>query len=89
MLCVLKARYVAVEKTDIEHGQGAIERNELPHFPLDPVVWLIRVPAPADPAEWQRRLNAAVEPSLGAFEVEQPTSEELHRVEAGEIHFQQ
>ena len=89
MLCILKARYVAVEATDVEHGQGAIERNELPHVPLEPVVWLIRVPAPGDPAEWQRRLNGAVEASLGSFEVEQPTAEELCRVESGEIRFQQ
>ena len=89
MFCILKARYVAVEETDIEHGQGAIERNELPHFPLEPAVWLIHVPAPGDPVEWQRRLNAAIEPALGTFEVEQPASEEVRRVEAGEIRFQQ
>jgi hypothetical protein len=89
MLCVLKARYVAIPETDIEHGQGAIERNELPHFPLDPVVWLIRVPAPGDPAEWQRKLNATVDPSLGSFEVEQPAGDEVRRVESGEIRFQQ
>ena len=31
---VLKARYIAVEGTDVEYGQGAIERNELLHHPL-------------------------------------------------------
>jgi hypothetical protein len=87
--CILKARYTAVEGTDIEHGQGAIERNELPHFPLEPVVWLIRVPEPGDPAEWQRRLNDTVDQSLGSFTVEPPTADELRRVEAGEIRFQQ
>jgi hypothetical protein len=87
--CILKARYVAVEGTDIEHGQGAIERNELPHHPLEPVVWLIRVPRPGDAAEWQKRLSAAVDPALGSFRVEQPTADELRRIEAGEIHFQQ
>ena len=88
-LCILKARYIAVEGTDIEHGQGAIERNELSHSPLEPVVWLIRVPEPGDVTEWQRRLNEAVDPSLGSFKVEQPTAEELRRVDNGEIRFQQ
>lgn len=87
--CILKARYIAVEGTDIEHGQGAIERNELPHFPLDPVLWLIRIPQPEDPAEWERKLNATVDRELGSFKVELPTAEELRRVEAGEITFQQ
>jgi len=87
--CILKARYIAVEGTDIEHGQGAIERNELPHFPLEPVLWLIRVPRPDDPGEWERRLNAAVSRELGSFQVERPTADELRRVETGEIAFQQ
>jgi hypothetical protein len=52
-------------------------------------VWLIRVPAPGDPAEWERRLNAAVDQSCGSFEVEQPAPDEIRRVEAGEIRFQQ
>ena len=86
---ILKAQYIAVEGTDIEHGQGAIERNELPHFPLGPVVWLIRIPQPDNPAEWERKLNAAVGRELGSFKVELPTAEELRRVEAGEIVFQQ
>lgn len=88
-VCVLKVRYAAVEGTDLEYGQGAIERNELPHFPLEPVVWLIRVPEPADPDEWQRRLNEAVDPSHGTFTVERPAADELRRVETGEIRFQQ
>jgi hypothetical protein len=87
--CILKAQYIAVEGTDIEHGQGAIERNELPHIPLGPVLWLIRVPQPEDPAEWERKLNATVGRELGSFKVELPTAEELRRVEAGEIAFQQ
>lgn len=88
-LCILKIRYLAVEGTDIEHGQGAIERNELAHHPLESIVWLIRVPAPGDPAEWQRRLNASVDRSLGSFEIEPPTLDEVRRVEAGEVRFQQ
>ena len=86
--CILKARYVAVEGTDIEHGQGAIERNELPHSPLEPVVWLIRVAQPGDAAEWEKRLSASVDPALGSFRVEQPTADEVRRVETGEIRFQ-
>lgn len=88
-LCILKVRYRAAEGTDIEHGQGAIERNELPHHPLGPVVWLIRVPAPGDAEKWRRKLNDTVEPSLGSFDVEQPSADELGRVERGEIRFQQ
>lgn len=88
-LCILKARYEAVEGTDIEHGQGAIERNELAHFPLEATVWLIRVPAPGYADEWRQRLDASVDPSLGSFIVEQPTADELRRIEAGEIRFQQ
>lgn len=87
--CILKARYIAMEGTDIEHGQGAIERNELPHFPLEPVCWLIRVPGPGDPAEWERKLNASIDRKLGTFQVEPPSAEDLRRVEAGEVAFQQ
>ena len=88
-MTVLKVRYIAVEGTDIEHGQGAIERNELEHSVLGPSIWLIRVAAPGDPRSWDAKLNASVDPSHGCFHIEQPTDEELRRVEAGEIPFQQ
>jgi hypothetical protein len=86
---ILKARYFPVEGSDIEHGQGAIERNELPHHPLEPAVWLIRVPAQPDLSLWRKKLNAAVDPAHGCFDVELPSEEELRRVERGEITFQQ
>lgn len=88
-MTILKVHYSAVDGTDIEHGQGAIERNELEHCVLAPVVWLIRVPAPGDPAEWARRLDAAVDARFGCFTVGQPSQEEMRRAAAGELPFQQ
>lgn len=85
---ILKVRYIAVEGTDIEYGQGAIERNELEHSVLGTSTWLIRVAAPADPRAWDAKLNASVDPNHGCFHIEQPTEEELRRVESGEIPFQ-
>src|SRR3954465_4099369 len=57
---VLKARYIAVEGTDAEAGQGAIRRNELLPHPLPRLVWLIL--ADLTPTELQSKLNAAVDP---------------------------
>jgi hypothetical protein len=85
---ILKVRYTAVEGTDIEYGQGAIERNELEHGVLDTSTWLIRIAAPGDPRSWEAKLNASVDPSHGCFHIEQPTEEELRRVESGEVAFQ-
>lgn len=87
--CILKAQYIAAEGTDIEHGQGAIERNQLEHAPLDPVTWLILVPEAGDPGEWERKLNATVDRKLGSFKVGRPTAEDTRRLETGEIAFQQ
>lgn len=88
-MMILKVRYVAVEGTDVEYGQGAIERNELEHSVLGPADWLIRVAPPADSRHWNAKLDASVDPNHGCFHVEQPTEEELRRVESGEIAFQQ
>ena len=87
-MMILKVRYIAVAGTDIEHGQGAIERNELEHCPITPVVWLVRVPEQSDPVEWNRRLDASVDRRSGCFVVERPSEEELKRVTAGELTFQ-
>jgi len=87
-MTILKVHYSAADGADIEHGQGAIERNELEHSVLARVSWLIRVPAPADSAEWRRRLDASVDRSLGCFIVERPSEEDLRRVESGELVFQ-
>jgi len=82
---LLKARYTAVEGTDPEYGQGAIERNDLRHRPLPHLAWLILVEGPADPAEWQARLNDTVDPKHGSFTVESATPEEEKAVREGRI----
>ena len=85
---LLKARYIAVEGTDPEYGQGAIERNELRHRPLPHLEWLILVDGPADAVEWQARLNAAVDPKHGSFIVECASAEEEKAVKEGKITMQ-
>jgi hypothetical protein len=82
---LLKARYTAVEGTDPEYGQGAIERNELRHHPLPHLEWLILVDAPGDAADWQAKLNASVNPKYGSFVVECATAEEERAVREGKI----
>jgi hypothetical protein len=84
---VLKARYIAVEGTDPEYGQGAIERNELRHHPLPHLQWLILVDS-GDPASWQAKLNAAVDPKHGSFVVECASAEEEKQARDGTITFQ-
>lgn len=85
---VLKARYVPVAGTDIEYGQGAIERNELAHRPVGKLEWLFVVAAPADPAEWQAKLNAAVDPGHGSFVVDCASPREEDDVRSGRITMQ-
>ena len=85
---LLKARYTAVEGTDPEYGQGAIERNELRHHPLPHLEWLILTDAPVTPSELQAKLNDAVDPKHGSFVVESPTAQEEEQVRAGKITFQ-
>ena len=82
---LLRARYTAVEGTDIEYGQGAIERNDLRHRPLPHLEWLILVEEPADPAAWQARLNDTVDPRHGTFTVERASVEEEAAVREGRI----
>ncbi|HEV7488092.1 MAG TPA: hypothetical protein VGQ65_20660 [Thermoanaerobaculia bacterium] len=83
---VLKARYIAVEGTDVEYGQGAIERNELLHHPLPHLAWLIV--ADATPAALQSKLNAAVDPKHGSFVVECASEDEERAVRSGKITMQ-
>jgi hypothetical protein len=85
---LLNAHYTQVPGSDPEYGQGAIERNDLPHREISHFVWIIQVPAPGDVREWQRRLNAAVDPKHGSFRVVRSTPEEEHQVESGEITLQ-
>lgn len=86
---ILKAIYLPVEGSDVEYGQGAIERNELSHAPLSDTEWLIRVDSSRDASEWQDRLNRSVDAAHGRFRLETPTPEELDRVARGAIAFQQ
>jgi hypothetical protein len=83
---VLKARYIAVEGTDPEYGQGAIERNELLHHPLPNLHWLIIADGSAE--ELQAKLNAAVDPKHGSFVVECASAEEEEEVRSGKITLQ-
>ncbi|MEA2327128.1 MAG: hypothetical protein QOE68_2087 [Thermoanaerobaculia bacterium] len=83
---VLKARYIAVEGTDSEYGQGAIERNEVLHHPMPPLTWLIV--AEGSPEDWQAKLNAAVDPKHGSFVVECASEEEEEAVRSGKITMQ-
>ena len=83
---VLKASYIAVEGTDPEYGQGAIERNELRHHPLPHLRWLIL--ADDTPASLQSKLNAAVDPKHGSFVVECASEEEEAAVRSGRITMQ-
>jgi len=83
---VLKARYIAVEGTNPEYGQGAIERNELLHHPLPHLQWLIVAEGTAD--EWQTKLNASVDPKHGSFVVECASEEEEQAVRSGKITLQ-
>lgn len=85
---LLKARYTPVDKADPEYGQGAIEKNDLPHREISRFVWLIQVPAPGDAKEWQGKLNAAVAPEHGSFVVTAATLEEQQLVDCGEITLQ-
>ena len=85
---LLKARYLAVEGTDPEYGQGAIERNELQHHPMPHLEWLILAAAPTSAAELKAKLNAAVDPKHGSFVVEAPSADEEEQVRAGKITFQ-
>jgi hypothetical protein len=83
---VLKARYIAVEGTDPEYGQGAIERNEVLHHPLPHLTWLIVAEGTTE--EWQTKLNASVDPKRGSFVVECASEEEEEAVRSGKITMQ-
>jgi hypothetical protein len=85
---LLKARYITVEGTDPEYGQGAIERNELRHHPMPHLEWLILIEAPTSAADLQAKLNGAVDPKHGSFVVEAPSSDEEEEVRSGKIPFQ-
>ncbi|MGA8806232.1 MAG: hypothetical protein WB973_00040 [Thermoanaerobaculia bacterium] len=83
---VLKAHYIAVEGTDVEYGQGAVERNELLHHPLPKLQWLIVTDLSAE--DLQSKLNEAVDPKHGSFVVECASEEEEAAVRSGKITMQ-
>jgi hypothetical protein len=83
---VLKARYIAVEGTNPEYAQGAIERNELLHHPLPKLTWLIVADVSA--ADLQAKLNDATDPKHGSFVVECASDEEEQAVRSGKVTMQ-
>lgn len=85
---VLKAIYTPAEGADPEHGQGAIERCDLPHREIRRFIWLVLVDAPSSPDEWQERLNRALDRKHGSFRVVLPSPEEEEMVRSGKIEFQ-
>jgi len=85
---LLKAHYTPVKGSDPEYGQGAIEKNELPHREISRNVWLVQVPEPGDPPAWERNLNDAVDRKHGSFRVTPATPEEQRKVDSGEITLQ-
>ncbi|MEA2165715.1 MAG: hypothetical protein QOK37_3842 [Thermoanaerobaculia bacterium] len=87
-MTLFKAHYIAVEGTDPEYGQGAIERNEMRHHPLPQLRWLILTDEPTTAPELQARLNAAVDPKNGSFVIDAPSADEEEQVRSGKIEFQ-
>ena len=85
----LHVSYFPAPESDVEHGQGAIERNELSHAPLTDTTWLIRVSGRTDAAFWEERLNRSADPAHGTFEVDVASCELQERAERGELTFQQ
>jgi hypothetical protein len=71
---------------DAEYAQGAIERRELPHFPITKDVWIFA--ADGDPDTWQTRLNDSLGPHHGSFAVRCATAEEIDAVTSGQIELQ-
>lgn len=74
----LKAIYTPVPGTDIEYGQGAVERLDLAHRVIERNVWIIAVPESGD---WEARLNAEVDPRHGRFRVMPAEPEEVANIE--------
>lgn len=87
-MTLFKAHYIAVEGTDPEYGQGAIERNELRHHPLPKLQWLILTDESMSANDLQAKLNAAVDPKNGSFTVGAPSPDEEEQVRSGKIEFQ-
>jgi hypothetical protein len=85
---LLKARYRQVEGTDPSYAQGAIEKNDLPHHEIEPMVWLILVDEPGDPTAWQRRLTEVTRPQHGSWSVERASAAEVEAVRAGRVTLQ-
>ena len=82
-----QARYTPRPNADIEYAQGAIERCELAHREIEPLLWLVRADV-TTAHELAGRLNAAVVPEVGTFSVEEASEEQRRRIESGEIELQ-
>jgi hypothetical protein len=82
-----QARYTPRPNTDVEYAQGAIERCELAHREIQPLLWLVGAEG-VDARDLADRLNAAVVPDVGTFQVEEATEEQCRQLEAGEIELQ-
>ena len=85
---LLQARYTAVEGSDPEYAQGAIEKNDVAHAEVAHFVFVIQVDANASCEEWQQKLNAAVDARFGSFRVEPATADEESAVRAGSVTLQ-
>lgn len=85
---VFEARFIPTPGANLEYAQGAIERCEAQHRPLSPLLWVVVDAEGATAKEWERRLNDAVEPGAGRFEVVDAGEELRRRVASGEIELQ-
>jgi hypothetical protein len=85
---LLEARYRQVAGSNPEYAQGAVEKNDLPHREVRPMVWVILVDEPGDPDEWRQRLDAVTDPKHGSWSVGKATPEEIEGVRSGTITLQ-
>lgn len=86
---VFVARFHLKPGAEVEYAQGAIERNELRHREIERNVWVFVTEEFVGASEWERRLNSALPPEIGRFEVSEADEELKSRVRSGEIQLQQ
>lgn len=85
---LLKAHYRQVPGTDPEYAQGAVEKNDLAHREIVPMVWLILVDEPGDPDDWRNRLQSVTDSKHGSWSVERASAEDVEGVRSGRITLQ-
>ena len=88
LMVLLEAHYRQVPNTDPSYAQGAIEKNDLAHREIEPMVWLILVDEPGDPDTWRQRLDAVTDPKHGSWSVANATTEEVEAVRTGKVTLQ-